>query len=71
MDLTIPRGEVLLCVDIREQAVLLTDLAVVALPAVAADALVHADFVDAGAAVAAGVTLTVIDIWNVCKNGID
>lgn len=41
----------------------LTDLAVVTFPAPAADALVHADFVDAGAAVVAWVALTVIDIW--------
>lgn len=44
------------------QAVLLTDLAMVALPAVAADALVHADFVDAGASVAARVALAVVDV---------
>lgn len=40
----------------------LTDLAVDALPSVAADALVHADFVDAGASIAAWVTLAVIDV---------
>lgn len=45
------------------QTAVLTDLAVVTFPAVAADALVHADFVDAGASVVAWVTLTVIDIW--------
>lgn len=44
------------------QAVLLTDFAVDAFPAVAADALVHADFVDAGASVAARVTLAVVDV---------
>lgn len=42
----------------------LTDLTVVSFPAVATNALVHADFVDAGAAVTTGVTLTVI---NVCR----
>lgn len=42
--------------------VLLTDLTVVTLPTVTADALVHADFVDAGASVAARVTLAVVDI---------
>lgn len=35
-----------------------------ALPAVATDALVHADFVDAGASVATWVTLAVVDVWN-------
>ena len=40
----------------------LTDLAVVALPDVAADALVHADFVNAGASIAAWVALTVVDV---------
>lgn len=38
------------------------DLAVVALPTVATDALVHADFVNAGASIAAWVTLAVVDI---------
>lgn len=45
------------------QASLLTDLTVDALPAVTTDALVHADFVDAGASIAAGVTLAVVDVW--------
>lgn len=40
----------------------LTDFTVVALPAVATDALVNADFVDAGASVATGVALTVINV---------
>lgn len=43
-------------------AVVLTYFAVVSLPAVTTNALVHADFVDAGAAVAAWVTLTVVDV---------
>lgn len=43
---------------------LLTDLTVDALPAVTTDALVHADFVDAGASIAAWVTLAVVDVWN-------
>lgn len=43
-------------------AVIDVDLTVVALPTVAADALVHADFVDARASVAARVTLTVVDV---------
>ena len=42
--------------------VLLTDLTVVTLPTVATDALVHADFVDAGPSIAARVTLAVVDI---------
>lgn len=42
----------------------LTYLAVVTLPAVRADALVHADLVDAGAAVVARVALAVVDVWN-------
>ena len=33
------------------------------LPAVATDALVHADFVDAGAAIATRVALTVVNVW--------
>lgn len=40
----------------------LTDLAVVPLPAVGADALVHADHVDARAAVVARVALAVVDV---------
>lgn len=40
----------------------LTDLAVVPLPAVGADALVHADLVDAGAPVVARVALAVVDV---------
>lgn len=48
--------------EVTARAVLLTDLAVVALPTVAADALVHADFVDAGASVATWVTLAVVDV---------
>lgn len=40
----------------------LTDLAVIALPTVAADALVHADFVDAGASIVARVALAVVDV---------
>lgn len=40
----------------------LTDLAVVALPAVGANALVHADLVDAGASVVARVALAVVDV---------
>lgn len=44
-------------------AVIYVNLTVVALPAVSADALVHADFVDARAAVSAGVALTVIDVF--------
>lgn len=63
MECTVPRGR---CGFVLRswtgQGVLLTDLAVVALPAVAADALVHADFVDAGASVAAWVTLAVVDV---------
>lgn len=43
-------------------AVIDVDLAVVALPTVAADALVHTDFVDAGASVAARVALAVVDV---------
>lgn len=43
-------------------AVIDVDLAVVALPTVAADALVHTDFVDAGASIAAWVTLAVVDV---------
>lgn len=43
-------------------AVIDVDLAMVALPTVAADALVHTDFVDAGASIAAWITLTVIDV---------
>lgn len=50
------------CSDVTGRAVLLTDLAVVALPTVAADALVHTDFVNAGASVAAWVTLAVVDV---------
>lgn len=42
----------------------LTDVAVVPLPAVGADALVHADLVDAGAPVVARVALAVVDVWN-------
>lgn len=41
---------------------LLTYLAVVALPTVAADTLVHTDFVDAGASIAARVALAVVDV---------
>lgn len=48
--------------EVTGQAVLLTDLAVVALPAVPADALIHADFVDAGSSIATWVTLTVVDV---------
>lgn len=55
--------EVRLCFEVAGQAALLTDLAMVALPAVAADALVYADFVDAGASVAARVALAVVDVW--------
>lgn len=51
-----------MCFEVTWRAVLLTDLAVVALPTVAADALVHVDFVDAGASIAAWVTLTVVDV---------
>lgn len=43
-------------------AVIYVDLAVVAFPAVTADALVHADFVNTRAPVAARVTLTIIDV---------
>lgn len=43
-------------------AVIYVDLTVVALPAVAADALVHTDFVDAGASITAGVALAVVDV---------
>lgn len=49
------------------RAALLTDLAVVALPAVAADALVNADFVDAGASVAARVALAVVYVCFVVR----
>lgn len=52
----------MVCFEVTWRAGLLTYLAVVALPAVAADALVHADFVDAGASVAAWVTLAVVDV---------
>lgn len=44
-------------------AVIDVDLTVVSFPAVATNALVHADFVDAGAAVTTGVTLTVINVF--------
>lgn len=50
------------CFDIMGQAGLLTDLTVDALPAVTTDALVYADFVDAGASIAAWVTLAVVDV---------
>lgn len=49
--------------EVTRQALLLTDLAMVTLPTVTTDALVHADFVNAGASIAAWVTLTVVDIW--------
>lgn len=55
--------ELWVCFEVMRQTVLLTDLAVVTLPTVAADALVHADFVNAGASIAARVTLTVVDVW--------
>lgn len=51
------------CFEGIEQTVALTDLAVVTLPTVGADALVHADFVDAGASIAAWVAFTVVDVW--------
>lgn len=51
-----------LILEVMRQALLLTDLAMVTLPTVAADALVHADFVNAGASIAAWVTLTVVDV---------
>lgn len=51
------------CILCKEKFLILTYLAVVAFKAVSADALVHADFVDAGASVAAGVTLTVVDVY--------
>lgn len=35
----------------------------VTLPTVGADALVHADFVDAGASIAAWVAFAVVDVW--------
>lgn len=57
-----PTREVWVCFEVTGQAVLLTDLAVVTLPTVAADALVHTDFVDAGASIAAWVTLAVVDV---------
>lgn len=44
----------------NEVEVLLTDLAVVALPAVGTDALVDADFVDARASVTTRVALAVV-----------
>lgn len=50
------------CSEVPAGAALLTDLAVVPLPAVATDALVHADFIDAGASVAAWVALAVVDV---------
>lgn len=50
------------CCEVTGAGVILTDLAVVALPAVAADALVHADFVDAGAAVPTRIALAVVDV---------
>lgn len=40
----------------------------VTLPTVGADALVHADFVDAGASIAAWVAFTVVDVWEKQKN---
>lgn len=43
-------------------AVIDVDLAMVTLPAVTADALVHTNFVNAGASIAAWVTLTVVDV---------
>lgn len=61
-------SKVWVCFEVTGQEALLTDLAMVALPTVAADALVHTDFVDAGASIAAWITLTVIDVWNVKKN---
>lgn len=61
-------GEVWDCFEVMGQAVLLTDLAVIALPAVTADALVHADFVDAGASIAAWVALAVIDVYEKQKS---
>lgn len=42
----------------------LTYLTVVSFPAVTTDALVHADFIYAGASIVARVALTVIDVWN-------
>lgn len=59
--------ELWVCFEVMRQTVLLTDLAVVTLPTVAADALVHADFVNAGASIAAWVTLTVVDVWRIKK----
>ncbi len=50
------------CFEVTGRAVLLTDLAVVALPAVPADALVHADFVNARSSIATWVTLAVVDV---------
>lgn len=55
-------SKVWVCFEVTGQEALLTDLAMVALPTVAADALVHTDFVDAGASIAAWITLTVIDV---------